>query len=205
MVRLFGRDLAELQEVVVRVNGSLQRIVGVEDVRAVDGLGATHLEFRVDPEKCKRWGVSADDVKTVLQAALDGKAFSTLIEGEKQFDITVRWPKWRRGDVTSILDLPVDVVNNKVAAVAGPAPNPDNLIEATPRLRLRDLVSPVGKDGAPDPQGEFERAGSAAIYRENGQRCVAVHFRLRDTSLGSVRDAIAPLIPPSCRAEWVGR
>jgi hypothetical protein len=74
-----------------------------------------------------------------------------------------------------------------------------------PRLRLRDVVSPVGKDGAPDPQGQFVRPGVTAIYRENGRRCVAVHFRVCDTSLDKVRDAIAPRIPPSCRAEWVER
>jgi cobalt-zinc-cadmium resistance protein CzcA len=83
--------------------------------------------------------------------------------------------------------------------------NTANPLSNTPRLRLRDVVSPLGKNGALDPQGQFERNGSTAIYRENGRRCVAVHFRLRDTSLDKVRDAITPLIPPSCHAEWVGR
>jgi Cu/Ag efflux pump CusA len=205
VLRLFGRDLDELQKVVARVDESLRRIQGVEDVRSVDGVGATRLDFRVDLPKCRKWGVSADDVNTVLQAALDGKASSTMIEGEKQFDIRVRWPHWRRANETSILDLPVDVLNNQFVPAAGAGPNPGNPVAGAPRLRLRDLVSPVGKDGAPDPQGQFVRAGFAAIYRENGKRCVAVHFRLRDTSLDKVRNTIGPLIPPSCRTEWVGR
>ena len=37
-----------------------------------------------------------------------------MIEGEKLFDITLRWPKWRRGSETSILDIPVDIINNQV-------------------------------------------------------------------------------------------
>ncbi|HKI32238.1 MAG TPA: efflux RND transporter permease subunit [Gemmataceae bacterium] len=205
MLRLFGRDLDGLQEVVAQVDESLRRIQGVEDVRPVDGFGATRFDCRADPQKYKKWGVSADDVNAILQAALDGKAFSTTIEGEKQLDITVRWPQGRRGDETSILDLPLDVVNNQLMPAAGPGPNPGDPVVGGPRLRLRDLVSPLGRDGAPDPQGQFVRAGLAAIYRENGLRCVAVHFRLRDTSLDKVRDTIAPLIPLSCRAEWVGR
>jgi hypothetical protein len=223
VLRLFGRDLDGLQEAVARADKSLREMEGVVDVRPVDGLGATHFEFRVDLVKCKKWGVSADDVNAVLQAALDGKV-STMIEGEKTFDITIRWPNALRGGETSILDIPLDVTNNQVVVAPGPGPSPSptgsglappatggspvntaNPLSNTPRLRLRDVVTPVGKDGAPDPQGQFERNGFTAIYRENGRRCVAVHFRLRDTSLDKVRDAITPLITPSCQAEWVRR
>jgi Cu/Ag efflux pump CusA len=223
VLRLFGRDLDGLQEAATRADKSLQGMDGVVDVRPVDGLGVTHFEFRVDPEKCKKWGVSADDVNNVIQAALDGKV-STMIEGEKTFDITIRWPNALRASKTSILDIPLDVTNNQVVAPSGPGTSPSptgsgqappatsgspvntaNPLSNTPRRRLRDVVSPLGKDGAPDPQGQFERNGSTAIYRKNGQRCVAVHFRLRDTSLDKVRDAITPLIPPSCHADWVGR
>jgi cobalt-zinc-cadmium resistance protein CzcA len=173
-------------------------------VRRADGGLAARLDCHVDLQKCRKWGVSADDVSTVLQTALDGKTFSTMIEGEKQFDITVRWPKWRRGDETAILDIPLDVVNNQLVP-AGRPPDVGEPAAAAPRLRLGDLVSPVGGDGAPDPQGEFTRRVALAIHRENGQRFVAVRFGLRDTTLDKVRDALAPLIPPACRAEWVGR
>jgi Cu/Ag efflux pump CusA len=204
LLRLFGRDLDGLRGVVARVDEALRRMPGVEDVRPVDGFGATRLECRVDLQKCKKWGVSAEDVNTVLQAALDGRA-SVMIEGEQQLDIAVCWPHGQRRGDPAIPDLPLDVINNQLLPAAGPGANPGNPIVVGPRLRLRDLVSPVGRDGAPDPEGQFERAGFAAIYRENGQRCVAVHFRLRDTPLDKVRDTIAPLVPPSCRAEWVGR
>jgi RNA polymerase sigma factor (sigma-70 family) len=214
VLKLFGPDLDELQKAVARIDKSLRGMAGVADVRPVDGLGATNLEFRVDLEKCKKWGVSADDVNTVIKMALSGDA-STMIEGEKQSDIIVRWPRWRRGSEESILNIPVDIMNNQVVPATGPGltPNPQgsavpgpaktgsltdttNPITSTPRRTLRDFVTPVG---------QFERNGFATIYRENGRRCVAVHFRLRNNSLDKVRDAITPLIPPSCRAEWVGR
>jgi RNA polymerase sigma factor (sigma-70 family) len=225
VLRLFGPDLDELQEAVARADKSLRGMEGVEDVRPVGGLGVTHLEFRVDPEKCKKRGVSADDVNTLLQAVLNSEA-STMTGGEKQFDITVRWPKWRRSSEETILDIPVDIINNQVVLPSGPGVSPSpspsgsgllppstkgslvdttNPFTNTPRRTLRDFVTPVGKDGAPNPQGQFERNGFTAIYRENGRRCVAVHFRLRTTSLDKVRDAITPQIPPSCHAEWVGR
>ena len=44
---------------------------------------------------------------------------STMVEGEKRFDIAIRWPKWRRNDETSILDIPVDIINNQVVLPQG--------------------------------------------------------------------------------------
>jgi cobalt-zinc-cadmium resistance protein CzcA len=200
---------------------------GIVDVGVFSIKGATNLDFRVDLEKCKRWGVSAADVNNVIQTALGGKALSTMIEGEKAFDITVRWPLDRRGSESTILDVPVDVTNNQVVLNAGPAlaPNPggsgivgpsktgsltdtSNPITNAPRLRLRDLVSPVGKDGRPEPNGSFERAGPSTIYREQGQRQVALKFSVRDRDLGgAVADAkvaTKDLIHAPYRIVWSG-
>jgi cobalt-zinc-cadmium resistance protein CzcA len=128
-----------------------------------------------------------------------------MVEGEKLFDIAIRWPKRLRNNETSILDIPVDITNNQVVLPQGPGIVPSaigtsqqqptayssqadtrNPISSTaPRLRLRDLVSPVGEDGAPDPNGKFERAGAATIYREQGKRLIAVKFSVRGRDLGS--------------------
>jgi cobalt-zinc-cadmium resistance protein CzcA len=49
-----------------------------------------------------------------------------------------------------------------------------------PRLRLYDLVSPVGPDGKPDPGGSFSRPGGSMITREQGKRFIAVKFSVRE-------------------------
>jgi cobalt-zinc-cadmium resistance protein CzcA len=205
----------------------LREVPGIENVGVFSIKGQTNLEFRVDLEKCKRWGVSAADVNNVVQTALAGKSFTTMIEGEKLFDVTVRWPRWRRGTQTSILDIPVDIVNRQVILGTGPGVNPSatgtgqpepsavgsttntgNPITNTPRLRLRDLVSPVGKEGAPDPRGRFERAGASTIYREQGNRLIAVKFSVHGRDLGgAVAEAQAKtrdLFQSPYRAEWSG-
>jgi cobalt-zinc-cadmium resistance protein CzcA len=182
-------------------------VEGIENVGVFNIKGQTNLEFRIDLDKCKRWGVSAADVNNVIQTALGGKALSSMIEGEKIFDITVRWPAWRRGSETSILDIPVDISNNQVVLSTGPSviPQPSgsgmaaparlgsqadttNPISNTPRLRLRDLVSPVGKNGHPDPNGRYERSGASTIYREEGKRLIAVKFSVRGRDLGGAVD-----------------
>ena len=124
-VKIFGPDLEELDRLADEVQDRLRQVRGIEDVGVFSIKGATNLDFRVDLEKCKKWGVSAADVNNVIQTALGGKALSTMIEGEKSFDITVRWPLDRRGSETTILDIPVDVTNNQVVLNTGPSPTPN--------------------------------------------------------------------------------
>jgi cobalt-zinc-cadmium resistance protein CzcA len=226
-VKIFGPDLNELERLAEKVRTRLQKVQGIENVGVFHIQGQTNLAFRVDLDKCKRWGVSAADVNAVVSTALGGKSFSTMIEGEKLFDIALRWPKWRRSSQTSILDIPVDITNNRVMLASGPGWNPSpsgsgqaapekggsltsssNPLTSTPRLRLRDLVSPVGKDGQPDPSGRFEQAGASTIYREQGNRLIAVKFSVRGRDLaGAVaeaQEATKDLFEAPYRVDWSG-
>jgi cobalt-zinc-cadmium resistance protein CzcA len=150
-----------------------------------------------------------------------------MIEGEKQFDITLRWPKWRRSSEETILDIPVDISNNQVVQPSGPGVNPNptgsgmplpsnkgsqvdlsNPITNTPRRTLRDFVTPVGKDGRPDPDGSFVRAGTSTIYREQAQRLCAIKFSVRGRDLGGAvdeaREKTRDLFQSPYHAEWSG-
>jgi cobalt-zinc-cadmium resistance protein CzcA len=227
-VKIFGPDLDELERLATKVQNQLQQIPGIENVGIFHVRGQTHMEFRVDPEKCQRWGVSTADVNAVVSSALGAKPLSSMIEGEKLFDIAVRWPQRLRNSETSILDIPVDITNNQVVLPQGSGfvpnatghalapPTPEGTLANTanpmsqqaPRLRLRDVVSPVGEDGAPDPNGQLERAGAADIYRENGKRMIAVKFSVRGRDLaGAVAEAQAhtrDLFQTPYRAAWSG-
>jgi cobalt-zinc-cadmium resistance protein CzcA len=134
------------------------------------------------------------DVNAALTSALGGKGVSQMVEGEKTFEITVRWPKHLRDSETAILDLLIDVVNNMV--------DPGSPIKVTPRVRVRDLVSPVGKDGQPDPKGDFMRSGAAAVYRAQGNRVLPVHFSVRGRPLADVQAEAAKKITPLLKAPY---
>ncbi len=231
-VKIFGPDLEKLDEIAEKVKQRLDRIDGIKDVGIFTIKGQVDFNFRVDLEKCRRWGVSANDVTTVVATALGGKAYSTMIEGEKQFDITVRWPRERRASEETVLDIPVDIINNQVFLASGPGWNPNptgsgqlppsktgynvdtsNQITNTPRRTLRDFVTPLGKDGRPDPDGSFVRPGAATIYREaaegeGAERLCAIKFSVRGRDLGGAvneaRDKTRDLFQSPYHAKWSG-
>ncbi len=211
-VKIIGPDLDELERVAEELARRLKQVPGIEEVGVFHIKGQANLEFRPDPAECKHWGVSTSDVNAVIDT-VRGRPVSTMIEGEKSFDITVRWPEPLRDSETSILQIPVDVTNNQVTPgqVASTAQTPlaaasvglssigssvaapallgavanvtVNNFTSTPRVPLRRLVSPVGANGSPDRQGKFLRAGASTIYREQGKRLIAVKFSVRGRDL----------------------
>jgi cobalt-zinc-cadmium resistance protein CzcA len=169
-------------------------------------MGQPNLEFRVDRLRCKQWGVSVADVENAIKVAVGGQAITQMVEGEKTFDVALRWPERLRGSEQAILDIPVEVINNTVTP--GYVPSLDqtpltgaasgvstigtsmsmpallgNIFSATvnnttsvPRLRLAHLVMPVNAHGKGDSEGTFVRPGASTIYREQGKRLIAVKF-----------------------------
>jgi heavy metal efflux system protein len=206
-LKIFGPELDKLEQLATQAKNILQSVPGVANVGIFHVRGTSHLEFLVDPQKCQKWGVSTADVNNVISTALAAQPQTSMVEGEKLFDISIRWPKWRRDSETSILDIPVDIINNQVVlpqgssftpnagghplpppAVSGSLSDTSSPISNTPRVRLRDLVTPVGKDLMPDPNGQFNRPGYSTIYRENGKRMIAIKFSVRGRDLGSTVD-----------------
>jgi cobalt-zinc-cadmium resistance protein CzcA len=237
-VKIFGPDLDELERIAKKVEDALESVRGIKDVGVFRIKGQSNLEFPVDEDKCNKWGVSVADVQNVVQTAIGGKAFSQMIEGEKSFDITLRWPEPLRASEAAILNIPVDVANNQVTPgfVPGVAQTPHtgpstgvsttgssatppaltgsqfganyNNLSGTPRRRLVDLVTPLNSQGETDAKGKFIRAGASTIYREQGNRMIAIKFSVRGRDLaGAVSEAqkkTAELLQSPYRAVWSG-
>jgi Cu/Ag efflux pump CusA len=186
-VKIFGPDLEKLEELAAQTKAEMGKIRGLHDLGIYRIMGQSNLEFAVDKEKTKRLGVQVADVNNVINAAVHGSATTQMVEGEKLFDITLRWPFARRWDRASILEIPVDITNNNltsgfqpstgqttvVGSGAGPSIATSNMAPAfasqnlstftalQPRLRLKDFVSPIGRgDWRPDPDTMTAHKGS---------------------------------------------
>ncbi len=152
-------------------------------------------------------------MENAIAIAVGGQAVTRMVEGEKTFDIALRWPERLRGNEQAILDIPIEVNNNTVTPgyvpgtpqtpVTGPSigvnplgtnvPMPSlwgnvfgaavNNITSVPRLRLGQLVTPVNEFGVPDRNGKYLRSGASTIYREQGKRFIAVKFSVRGRDL----------------------
>ncbi len=101
-VKLFGSDLRVMEALAAKVYDNMKGVRGVKDLGVLHLLGQPNLVIEVDRQECARYGLQVGDVNDVIQAAIGGQAVTQVYEGEKWFDLVVRFlPEFRR-DIDSI-------------------------------------------------------------------------------------------------------
>ncbi|MGD0075391.1 MAG: CusA/CzcA family heavy metal efflux RND transporter [Candidatus Binataceae bacterium] len=96
-VKVFGPDLAVDEAVANRVMAVMGKVRGITDTAVYRSLGQPNLLITPDRAECARYGLNVGDVAAVVQAAIGGQAATQVLEGDRRFDLVVRWlPKYRQ-------------------------------------------------------------------------------------------------------------
>ena len=184
-IKIFGKDLNELERLSKSVKTELSGVRGVADPASFNLLGQPNLIVQIDRAKVARYGFSIGDINSVVQAAIGGQEVSKVYEGEMIFALTVRLAPEFRTDVDAIRAIPVALPNSDPKT-------------PTAYIRLGDL-------------GEIKLvSGAAYIYRENSQRFIPLKYSVRDRDLGSTvveaQDRIQKNVPvpQGYSMEWSG-
>jgi cobalt-zinc-cadmium resistance protein CzcA len=104
-VKVFGENLDTISKIAGQVCEQIRPISGMEDVGILKNLGQPELSIKLDREKMAAYGILAEEANTVIEMAVGGKAVSKLYEGEKKFDIRVRYQYPFRKSETEIGEL----------------------------------------------------------------------------------------------------
>jgi len=180
-VKVFGPDLDILQDKAEQIASILRGIRGSRDVAAILPGGQPEVVVLPDRVKLARLGLSMGDLDNAVQTALGGSAVGGFYEGERRFDLTLRFAKPYRRSVEDVGAVPLALPNN-----AG-------------TVRIADVATVEVREGA------------SRISREAGGRNVAVKANLlgRDQG-GFVAEAMAKVgkevqLPPGYRIVWGGQ
>ena len=104
-VKVVGPSLAVDDARAREIVGVLKGVRGVEDLGLVQTLGQPNLTITPDRSLCARYGLNVSDVGAVVQAAIGGQAVTQVFEGEKRFDLVVRWQELYRDSVRRIQEI----------------------------------------------------------------------------------------------------
>ena len=182
-VKIVGPNLEVLTNLANQVRDQMSQVRGVTDLGIFPVLGQPNLNIKVDREKAARYGLNSGDVNTVIQAALGGAVASEVLEGDRQFDLVVRYtPEYRES---------IDQIRNiKVAYTTASGTNA--------YIPLSELATITLNTGA------------SWIYHESVQRFIPVKFSVRGRDLGgTVEDAQARIakniqLPSGYHLIWAG-
>jgi heavy metal efflux system protein len=106
-VKILGRNLAIQEQLASQIAHEMQQVRGITDLGIFHVLGQPNLNIKVDRDKAARYGLNTGDVNTTIQAALGGTVATTLLEGDRQFNVTVRLPEQYRDSLEAVSDIKV--------------------------------------------------------------------------------------------------
>ena len=111
-VKIFGENLDSINKISHEVYEKLKTVPGMDDVGIVKNLGQPELQIKLDMSKMSLYGINASEANAVIEMAIGGKAATQLYDGEKKFDITVRYQYPFRKSEVEIGNLMIPTSNS---------------------------------------------------------------------------------------------
>ena len=155
-VKIQGNDLNILDKKADEVFAQLKKVRGIEDLGVFRNLGQPELRILLNPDKMAQYGVDAADANAVIEMAIGGKAVSQVYEGERKYDLRLRYEQPYRSSIEQIGNLQVPTLSGgkiplkeiaTIDNVSGPAfiyrENNARFIAVKFSVRGRDLGSTI--------------------------------------------------------------
>ena len=104
-VKIFGTDLGILESKADAVRKVIAGVPSIKDITVVRELGQPSLTITPDRAKIARYGLNVADINTLIDTAVGGTPASQVIQGERSFDLNVRFQEPFRNNMDAIKNL----------------------------------------------------------------------------------------------------
>jgi cobalt-zinc-cadmium resistance protein CzcA len=178
-VKIFGDDLRTLEAKGNEVVSVMSKIPGVADLGLFRIIGQPNLTFVVDRPACGRFGINVADVQDAIQTAVGGGAVSTLLLGEAQYDVVLRYQQQYR-------DTKEAIQNVRLLSPSGE------------RVSLAQLTTMNTDDGAEEIYREGESRYIAIKYSVRGRDLGSTV----EEAIKKVHDEVK--LPVGYHTDWAG-
>ncbi|XAH21887.1 CusA/CzcA family heavy metal efflux RND transporter [Xylophilus sp. GW821-FHT01B05] len=156
-VKIIGPDLVELERLADEVMTVMGKIDGVADLGTFHTLGQPNMNIKVDRARAARYGLNTGDVTSAIQTAMGGSTATSVLDGDRQFGLTVRFAPEQRATLDAVKALRVGYTTTD---------------GSTSFIPLTDVAT-VSLD-----------TGATYIYRESNERFIPIKFSARGRDLG---------------------
>ncbi len=107
-VKVFGPDLTTLRATAERIRGVMAGVDGAVDVSIEQQVDVPQLAIAFDHDKIARYGATPGQLAEAVETAYAGQVVTQILEGERAFDVVVRYRDDSRADLHAIGDTLVD-------------------------------------------------------------------------------------------------
>lgn len=109
-VKIYGDSLVYTEGKANQVYDIMKKIPGVEDLGVIRNIGQPEMRIELDENKMALYGVTTADANAIIEMAIGGKAVTQIFEGERKFQLRLRYEEKYRNTAESISDLMVPTI-----------------------------------------------------------------------------------------------
>lgn len=113
VIKIFGSDLSQMEGLADQTAAAIKNVRGVEDVNVFRSVGLPELQIKLEESRMARYAVSMADAQAVVEMAIGGKAATTFYEGERTFDVQIRFQKEYRDNEDKIGNILIPTMDGK--------------------------------------------------------------------------------------------
>jgi copper/silver efflux system protein len=148
-VKVYGQNLDSINSFAQQIKVALIGISGVKDLYVEPITGGKYLDIKIKRDEIGRYGLTIDDVNTIVESALGGMKLTTTIEGRQRFSVNARFGQDYRNNLQAIKRLqvqttkfgpiPLEAVADVSISEGPPMINSENaLLRGTVLFNVRD-------------------------------------------------------------------
>jgi cobalt-zinc-cadmium resistance protein CzcA len=108
IIKLFGEDLRILKAKAEEIAAVVGNLRGATDIVVERISGQPYLMIDVNREKIQRYGLKTADILSLVETAVGGKSITRMFEGERSYDVVIKYPEDKRNSTENIKEILVD-------------------------------------------------------------------------------------------------
>lgn len=112
-IKLFGSDLNKMYEIGQKIKTSISGVEGIADINVEQQVERPELNITPKREMLARYGISLPEFAEVVRVMMEGEVVSTVYEGNRSFDLTLKVNYDARSSIERISDLTIDTGDGK--------------------------------------------------------------------------------------------
>jgi len=136
-LKVYGQNLDSIYAFAQTLKRQLEGIDGIKDLYVEPITGGKYIDITIKRDEIGRYGLSVDDVNTVIESALGGMKLTTTIEGRQRFSVNARYGQDFRNNLEALKRLQLQTMSY------GPIP-----LQAVADIKLNDGPPMINSENA---------------------------------------------------------
>jgi len=180
-IKIYGRDLAEIERIGLRIEELLKPLEGTRSVYAERVTGGYFVDFVWKRDALARFGLTMEQAQMLVLNAIGGDSVTTTVEGRERYPVNVRYFRSSREDLAALAEALVPALEGRAFV---------------PVKQLADVRV---------------RSGPGMIRNENGMLAGYVFIDIEGSDIGSYVQRAQKLLgeklrlPPGSWLQWSGQ